>query len=248
MKEDLSRNMKKMSGLFFVMDNNNLEGLKSWASELKERDIPAAIKVSEAMLDENPNVVKEISEAGFDMFGGFDKDALWDAPYEYQMENIGRIKEKFESCTGIPMKYFCAKFLSYNENTLKVADKLGIKYLFVLGTKGARAVIYHTDEYKTKIISVSSVLSSSGDRGSLCDHAMSNCGETPAGFREILHNLNEENIILVGWTTKSGIDEEWRSVFREFMDSGLVTWRLLGDLDPEVIKLPFAEVPVNRKE
>jgi len=248
MKGNLSNSSSQMAGLFFVMDNNNLEGLNSWASELKERNIPAVIKVSEALLDENCYAVKAISEDGFDIFGGFDTEALWDASYEYQMENISRIKEKFESCTGLPMRFFCAKFLSYNENTLKVADKLDIEYIFVLGTKGARVVIYQTDEYKAKIISVSSVLSSTGKRGSLCDHAMSNCDETHTGFRDILFNLNEDNIILAGWTTKSGVSLEWRNVFREFIDAGRVSWRPMDELNPEIIRLPFAEVPINRKD
>jgi len=248
MKGNLSNNSSQMAGLFFVLDNNNLEGLNSWASELKERNIPAVIKVSEALLDKSCDAVKGVSESGFDIFGGFDEESLWDASYEYQIEKISTIKEKVESCTGAPMRFFCAKFLSYNENTLKVADKLGIEYVFVLGTAGARAVIYQTDEYKTKIISVSSVLSSSGERGSLCDHAMSNCGETPTGFRDILFNLNEDNIILVGWTYKSGVSLEWRNVFSEFLDAGLVTWRSIDELNPETIRLPFAKVPINRKD
>ncbi len=73
MKGNLSNSSSQMAGLFFVMDNNNLEGLNSWAGELKERNFPAVIKVSEALLDESCDAVKAMSDDGFDIFGGFDK-------------------------------------------------------------------------------------------------------------------------------------------------------------------------------
>lgn len=248
MKESLSNKTAQMGGMFLVMENDNLEGLKNWVSELKERCIPAVIKVSEPLLDQNCNVLKEVSERGFDIFGAHDEETLWDASYEYQFEKISRIKEKVESCTSKPMRLFCAKFLSYNENTLKVADKLGIEYIFVLGTAGARAVIYKTDEYNTKIMSVSSVTPANKGAGSLCDHAMSSLGETPDGFRDILFGLKEDYIILVGWTYLSGVNLEWRNVFRDFFDAGRVTWRSIDEFNAEIIRLPFAKVPVNRKD
>lgn len=248
MDQNSDDHSQQMAGTFFVMDNNNLEGLTSWTSELKDRGMPAVIKISEPLLVNSGDAVKNALGDDFDIIGGFDAENLWDASYDFQLEQMSRIKDEVSACTGKSMRFFCGKFLSYNENTLKAADKLGVEYIFALGTVGARTVVYQTDEYKTKIISVSSILSSAGKRGSLCDHAMLNCGETPEGFKDTLFNIKEDKIILVGWSYLSGLKSEWRNIYREYFDAGLVQWKPIDALNPHTIHVPFSKVIIARKD
>jgi len=71
--------------------------------------------------------------------------------------------------------------LLYDEVTLRVTDKLGVKYILARGTAGAKAVVYKAKEY-TKILSVSNVPSEEMGTGSLCDESLWCRGVTPEGL------------------------------------------------------------------
>ena len=246
MKDVVSHKSIQITGMFSAIDHGNIKGLNRWVDELERRGIPAVVNVEEHMVDNNCDVVKNISDRGFEIAGGINL-AFWDEPYEYQYEKISRLNDKLQSCTNKQMRIIGSKYGAYDENTLKVADKLGIEYIWARGTAGAKAVIYKPHEYHTKILSVSNVPSKGMSTGSLCDESLFARGETPDDFREILFGLAVDKIILVAHTHLSGVKLHWWNVYQDFFNANIVTWKSLEEFDTETIVLPNAQIPVNRE-
>ncbi|MDD4123059.1 MAG: hypothetical protein PHO23_02455 [Candidatus Pacebacteria bacterium] len=92
----------------------------------------------------------------------------YEEQYTYLQEAQGLVKE----VTGKDMRVFGSRYFAYDENTLKVADSLGIEYILARGTKGVEAVVYSPNEYDVKIISVSNVDFENMGHGSLCDYSL----------------------------------------------------------------------------
>jgi len=235
----------QIEGMFLIIERRNVKGLKHWANELERRRIPAIIKIYADMIDKNRSLVKNLSDRGFEIGGGYDGEPFWNKSYQHQYEEMSRIKDVIQACTDKPMRIFGSRYFAYDETTLKVADKLGVEYLLARGTAGARAVIYKAEEYNARIISVSNVPSKEMGTGSLCDESLWSRGETPDDFRKILFNLKEDRIILVAQTHLSGVKLHWWNVYQDFLNANVVAWRPLDKFASNPIVLPNAQIPVN---
>lgn len=242
----MSKNrVTRIEGMFLIIERRNVRGLTHWADELERRGIPAVIQIEEGMIDENCGVIKNLSNKGFEIGGGYNERPFWNEPYSFQHEKMSRVKDKLQSCIDKPMRIFGSKYSAYDEVTLKVADELGVEYVFARGVAGARAIVYKAEEYNTKILSVSNVPSKELGTGSLCDHSLWCRGVTPDGFREILFNLKEDRIILVAQTHLSGVKLHWWNVYQDFLNANIVTWKSLDEFATKPIVLPNSQIPVN---
>ena len=246
MEDILKHKGAKIEGLFLLLDRGNIKGLKHWAGELERRQIPAVIIVKEHTVDSNSSVVRNLSDRGFEI-GGTLEQPFWDELYEYQYEKISSINDKIQSCTDKPMRILGSKYFAYNEATLRVADKLGIECVLARGTAGPEAVIYKPREYRAKIVSVSNVPSKRMGTGSLCDESLFTRGEEPVDFRNILFALTVDKIVLVAHTHLSGVKLNWWNVYQELLKANIVTWKSLDEFVTNVIELPTAQIPINRK-
>ena len=235
----------RIEGMFLIIERRNAKGLKHWGDELERRGIPAVIQIEEGMIDENCGLIKNLSNRGFEIGGGYNERPFWNEPYSFQYEEMSRVKDKVQSCIGKPMCIFGSKYCAYDEVTLKVADELGVEYILSRGTAGARAIVYKAEEYNAKILSVSNVPSKELGTGSLCDESLRCRGAIPDDFREILFSLKEDRIILVAHTHLSGVKLHWWNVYQDFLNANIVTWKSLDEFATKTIVLPNSQIPVN---
>lgn len=236
-----------MHGLFLVVDRNNPRGLEHWTDELYSRGLPALILVDKAMPQTNPRLMRDIAQAGFEIGVVYNDKAVWDMTYDEQWEIFSRHVKECEDCTGKKQTIFGTKFFSYNEATLQVAQKLGIKVVPARGTMGEEAVVYKPKEYDVRIMSVSNVPSESMGTGSLCDWSLYSRSESPAAFSKILMELAASRVIVVSQTHLGGIKTRWWNVYQELFNACLVNWQALKDFVAQPQIMPLAEIPQNRE-
>jgi len=235
----------QMEGMFLIIERSNIKGLKHWGDELERRGIPAVILIEGSTIDQNFDVIRNLSEKGLEIGGGYNGRPFWNESYTFQHEEMSRIKDKVQSCINKPMRVFHSKYFAYDEVTLRVADNLGVEHILARGTVGTKAVVYKAKEYNAKILSVSNVPSEEMGTGSLCDESLWCRGVTPDGFREILLGLKEDRIILVAQTHLSGVKLHWWNVYQDFLNTDRVTWKSLDGFAANPIVLPNAQIPVN---
>jgi peptidoglycan/xylan/chitin deacetylase (PgdA/CDA1 family) len=234
----------KPEGLFRVL-RWDARGSRHWADELKRRAIPANFNADEKQLDKDSGLVREICAMGFELGGSYDEAPFWDESYASQHEKIIRLKDKLEAVTGKPMRSFSSKYSAYNEHTLEIAEKLGIKHIFARGTAGARAVVYKPKEYDLHIISTSDVPLKDVGGGTLADGSIWSRGGTPADFKKILLGLKENKMTLVAQAQLSGVKLHWWNVYQEFFDADPVDWKTMDEFSLHPAVLPVARIPVN---
>ena len=220
-------------------------GSRHWGEELKRRGIPANFSADEKQLEKDSGLVREICAMGFELGGSYDEAPFWNEPYASQYEKMTRLKEKLEAVTGKPMRSFSSKYSAYNEHTLKIAEKLGIKYVFARGTAGPRAVVYKPKEYDLKILSTSDVQLENMGGGTLADGSIWSRGGTPDDFRKILFGVRENKITLVAQAQLSGVKLYWWNVYQEFFDADLVDWKSMDEFCLDSVELPNDHIPVN---
>lgn len=235
----------RINGLFLIIDRRNEMGLKHWADELEKRNMPAVILVDDYSLDTYPALVKSLADKGFDIGFCYSDQPFWDLGFDAQYEIMKRAKDKFSSCINKSMQIFSSKYFAYDENTLRIADDLGIQYIPARGTVGAKAVVYEPKEYHALIISVSSVPSKQMGTGSLCDESLRCRGSVPEDFTDLLFNLKEDRVIFVAQTHVSGVKINWWNAYQKFLDSNLVDWLSMDAFVSEHILLSYAEIPLN---
>jgi peptidoglycan/xylan/chitin deacetylase (PgdA/CDA1 family) len=238
-------NVDQIEGLFLIIDHGNVKGLQHWADEFERRGMPAVIQTNEYMVTEQSRMIKDLCMKGFEICGSFNEQPFWDKPYSFQHEVMSRLKDEVEACTGKPMRIFGSKYSAYDEVTLRVADELGVQYVFARGAAGARAVVYKPKEYTVTIVSVSNVPSKQLGTGSLCDQSLWSRGAAPDDFKEILFNLKEDRIILVAQTHLSGVKLHWWNVYQDFLDADIVAWKSLDEFVINPTVLSNEQIPVN---
>lgn len=235
----------QIKGLFLIIDHGNVKGLMHWADEFERRGMPAVIQTNEYMVTEQSDVIKGLSDKGFEICGAYNEKPFWNEPYSFQHEVMSRIKDKVETCTGKSMRIFGSKYSAYDEATLKAADELGVPYVFARGAAGARAVVYKPKEYNVTLVSVSNVPSKQLGTGSLCDQSLWSRGAVPDDFKKILFNLKEDRIILVAQTHLSGVKLHWWNVYQGFLDADIVAWKSLDEFVINPTALLNEQIPLN---
>lgn len=242
---------KKVNTMLMLIEFEKIDGVVQWEKELDVRSLTALVKVQDNVLEENPEVFKELADKGYEIAGGYDEEAFWDMSYEEQYKYMEESKELVESITGKTMRVFGSRYFAYDETTLKVADELGIEYILGRGTQDVEAVIYQPEEYKVKIISVTNVdVGEPMGRGSLCDYSLWARGADPEEFGEILEESiakNPENMIIVSHAYLGGTRLAWWEEYQKVLSSDKLEWNGFDDWlkNQEIITLPNAEIPIN---
>lgn len=135
------------NGMIFLINvdaDEDMDGLLQWEQELRSRSLTAMIDVSGPVLDAFPQLFKRLAQDGHAVIGG-NSEVCWDVPYDEQYQAMLAVKTNVESLTGKPMQVFGCKYFSYDENTVKAAEALGIPYVLGRGTEDIRALIYKPD-------------------------------------------------------------------------------------------------------
>jgi hypothetical protein len=243
----LNNNIEKTEGMFLVIDRRNARGLKHWVDELIGRNLPACIAIEKVTADQYGSLINDISASGFEVCGIYNDRPFWNEPYHFQYEEMHILKDKIESRIGKPMQVFGSKYFAYDENTLKAAELLGLKYIFARGPAGTKAVLYKPEEYDVQILAVSNIpanLSEMGT-GSLCDHSLWSRGESPDSFKNILFSIKEKRIIMVAQTHLSGVKLHWWNAYQDFLNANTIHWNSFDEFTRESLVLPNSQIPIN---
>ena len=240
---------EKTEAIMLLIEFENTVGLENFAYEMKERDIPGLLDVKSFFVEENCEVLKKLQENGIEIAGSCPEEPLWDIDYNTQYSIIKDTKDKIETCTGKPMRVISSRYFAYDENTLKVAEELGIDYVMARGTTGAKSTIYKPSEYDVKIFSVSNVDSKKWGTGSLCDYSYWAREGTPEEFKEELFDAyNTYNKISpVSHTYLGGLKERWFDVYMNFFDTTDIEWLDLDEFGKVDIYASIEEIPENRE-
>jgi len=234
-----------MKGYFRVLRSDKT-GLARWAAELQARGIPANFNIGTKMLSEGGEILAlmgRIAGLGFEMGGSCDKP-FWGMSRSEQYDAIKRMKDGIEDLTGRPMLLFSSKYSAYTEDTLAIADELGIPYLFGRGVTGESAAVFRPKEYSVRIISTSDV-SIGGVPGTLADGSFWSRGASPEELKNVLLSLRAERITFAVQSQLSGVKVRWRDAVRSFLDSGRVEWKGIQAFCEASETRPFSEIPVN---
>ncbi|HHX58487.1 MAG TPA: polysaccharide deacetylase family protein [Candidatus Moranbacteria bacterium] len=244
---------KKINGLLMLIEFERIEGILQWEKELDRRNLTALVKVQDNVLEGNPEIFRRLAAKGYEIAGGYDEAPMWNMSYEQQYQLLKDSKKRVETITGQPMRVFGGRYFSYDENTLKVADALGVEYILGRGTRDVEAVIYQPREYQVKVISVTNVdVGSEMGRGSLCDYSLWARGSGPDEFGVMVDesiDKNPANMILVSHSYLGGTRIKWWREYEKALGSSKMNWRSFEDwlTEQSVINLPNAEIPVNQE-
>jgi hypothetical protein len=228
-----------------------IDGLLRWELELRERDLTAMVKASNPVLETYPEVFRRLAGAGHEIIGGY-PGICWDKPYEDQLSAMREVKTDMEALTGKPMRVFACSYSSYDENTLRAAEALGVPYVLARGTEDVRALIYRPEEYNVGLIEVSNVEFGELGRGSLCDISLYSRGASEADFAEVFAESvakHPDSMILVSHPHIGGTKSGYWEVYEAALADSALSWRTFDDwLEAvTVVALPYAEIPENRE-
>ncbi len=254
-QEAESAGVKKPLGLVQLIEFHDIQGLRNWAYELDQRGLTSLVFIQKNMLEAYPDDIRWLADRGHEIAGGYAEEALWDVPYETQLQLMQEAKELVEGVTGKPMRAFGSRYFAYDENTLKAADQLGVEYVLARGTSDVEALIYEPDEYDCKIISVSNVTFEDMGRGSLCDYSLWARGSTASEFEQVLDDAlakHPKRIMIASHAYLGGVKKDWWAAYSNLLDSGEVRWA--ADFDEWVapesgvnLQVPLSMIPENRE-
>lgn len=243
-----------INGLVYLINTHvdePVDGLLRWDLELRKRGLTAMIKASNPVLETYPEVFRRLAGAGYEIIGGH-AGICWDKPYEEQLAAMHEVKAYMEDLTGQPMRIFACAYSSYDENTLRAAEELGVPYVLARGTEDVRALIYRPEEYDVGLIEVSNVEFGDLGRGSLCDISMYSRGATEADFAQVFAESlvkHPDSMILVSHPHIGGTRAGYWEVYETALADPALIWRPFDAWLAEVtvIDRPLAKIPENRE-
>lgn len=245
----------KPVGLIQLIEFEGIQGLRNWGYELQQRGLKSLVSIQTNILEEYPTEIRWLADQGHEIAGSYAEQALWDVPYETQLQIMSQTKATVEQVTGKPMRVFGSRYFAYDENTLKAADALGIDYILARGVSDVEVIIYDPDEYECDIISVSNVTFEDMGRGSLCDYSLWARGSTAEEFKQVIEDSiakMPKRIMVASHAYLGGMKRDWWEVYEWLLDSGQVRWAADFDewLRPENgvrLRLPMSLIPNNRE-
>lgn len=242
-------------GLIQLIEFHDPQGLRNWGYELQQRGLKSLVFVQKNMLESWPTEIRWLADQGHEIAGGHAEEPFWDVPYETQLAIMQETASLVADVTAKPMRVFGSKYFAYDEDTLKAADALGIKYVLARGTSDVEAIIYDPDEYACRIISVSNVTFEDMGRGSLCDYSLWARGSTAEQFGLVIDDSlakSPNRLMLACHTYLGGMKKDWWEIYRSLLDSDRVAWA--ADFDAWVaaeagvsLQLPMSLIPINRE-
>ena len=234
--------------MMLLIEFGQTDGLVNMVNDMKERDIHGILMISGDFIEENASVIKEILKTGvIEIAPSYDPEPFWDMPYEKQYTIITDMIEKAEQYLGVTPRIISSRYMASDENTLKIADELGIEYITARGTTELATTVYKPDEYDVKILSVSNIDVPEFKYGSFCDYSFYERNGTPQDMEtEYKRAILEEKFIGVSHTYIGGYKERWNNMWHRFWDEYDVDWVDLDTLGTVDKEMPMWQIPINR--
>ncbi|MBN2100390.1 hypothetical protein JW710_00635 [Candidatus Dojkabacteria bacterium] len=248
-EEESQEEATETEGLMILIEYKDTVGLTNFVNELAKRDIPSALLATPEFVQENCDTIKKLMEYDMEIIGSHTEEALWDIPYDEQYEIISEIKTDIEACTGEPLKIVGSRFMASDENTAKVADKLGIPYVTARGTTGTKASVYDPEDYDVKLLSISNIETVEFKYGSLCDYSYWTREGEPSDMEKDLADAVKryDKVTPVSHTNIGGYIQSWLDMWIKFWDSNEdIEWLTLDEMMENTdYKMPYYKIPQN---
>ncbi len=233
--------------MMLLIEFKNTDGLVNMVNDMKERNINGILLINGDFAEKNKDVIKEVLKSGnIEIAASYDPKPFWDIPYDEQYSIINDMITKIKSSLGVDVRIISSRYMASDENTLKIADELGIEYITARGTTELATTIYKPEEYNVKIISVSNIDVPEFKYGSFCDYSFYERSGSPEDMtREYERAIQEDKFIGVSHTYIGGQKARWNEMWHNFWDNYDVDWVDLDTLGQVDKVMPTWQIPVN---
>lgn len=234
--------------MMLLIEFRNTDGLVNMVNDMKQRDIKGLLMVNADFVDKNSSVIKELLRTGvIEIAASYDPKPYWEMTYDEQYNTISDMVKRIEKTLDIKVRIISSRYMASDENTVKIADKLGIEYITARGTTELATTVYKPQEYNVKIISVSNIDVPEFKYGSFCDYSFYERSGSPEDMeREYQRAIQEDKFIGVSHTYIGGFKARWNEMWHKFWDSYEVDWVDLDTLGSVDKIMPMWQIPINK--
>ncbi|HOV34929.1 MAG TPA: polysaccharide deacetylase family protein, partial [Candidatus Dojkabacteria bacterium] len=234
--------------MMLLIEFQNTDGLVNMINDMKKRNIKGLLMVNGNFIEKHAEVLKEILKTGVvELAPSYDFEPFWGMPYDEQYEIISNMIENAQTYLGVTPRVISSRYMASDENTVKVAEALGIEYITARGTTELATTIYKPEEYNVKIISVSNIDVPEFKYGSFCDYSFYERNGSPEDMEsQYKRAILNEKFMAVSHTYIGGLKERWNNMWHRFWDNYEVDWVDLDTLGSVDKVMPMWQIPVNK--
>ncbi len=234
-------------GIMILIEYEEMNGLSNMVNELYQRDIHGLLHVGPDFVEENCEQIKKLTNYNVSIVGGCGEE-LWNLDYDDQKQVISDTKQRIEACTGKPLKFITSRYWGWDENTVKIADELGVENIFARGLVENGAAVFEPEGYDVKILSVSNIKSVEFKYGSVCDYSYWVRRGQPSDMLAELDDAiaNHDKITPVSHTNIGGLKKDWFDMWKSFLDSSKVDWVSWEEFSQPDYKMSLNRIPINK--
>ncbi|MBN1374246.1 polysaccharide deacetylase family protein [Candidatus Dojkabacteria bacterium] len=246
-KEETPAEETVPKAMMLLIEFRNTDGLVNMVSDMKERNVKGILMVNADFVQANQETIREILKTGvIEIAASYDPKPYWEMTYDEQYEVITDMVTRIESMLNIKVRIISSRYMASDENTVKIADELGIEYITARGTTELATTVYKPEEYNVKIISVSNIDVPEFKYGSFCDYSFYERNGSPEDMTtEFERAITEEKFIGVSHTYIGGQKARWNNMWHNFWDNYNVDWVDLDTLGTVDKVLPMWQIPIN---
>ncbi len=238
---------RKTRGIVMLIEYQDTVGLVNFVNELHSRGIHSLLSASPDFVEENCEVIRKLTDYGMEIVSQNPSGSFWDMPYNEQYEAIKDAKERIEACTDKPLRVVSSRYFASDENTVKVAEKMGVPYVLARGTTGTEAIVFQPEEYNVRILSVSNIPSIEFKYGSLCDYSYwVREGKPQDMMKELQASFSNKKVTPATHTNIGGLKKQWNDMWLEFFDTADIAWQDLDSFAESDITMPMWRIPQNK--
>ena len=234
--------------MMLLIEFQNTDALANMVNDMKERNIKGLLMVNGDFIEKHYMVLKEILKTGVvELAASYDYEPLWGMSYDKQYEAISNMIKNAQTYLGITPRVISSRYMASDENTVKVAQELGIEYITARGTTELATTIYKPEEYDVKIISVSNIDIPEFKYGSFCDYSFYERNGSPEDMEEQYKRaIQNKKFIAVSHTYIGGYKKRWNDMWHRFWDNYNVNWVDLDTLGTVDKIMPMWQIPINK--
>jgi len=234
--------------MMLLIEFKSTDGIVNIVNDMKERNIKGILMVNADFVDKNTEAIKEVLKTGvIEICASYDPKPYWEMTYDEQYSTITDMLTRIEKALDVDIRIISSRYMASDENTVKIADELGIEYITARGTTELATTVYKPEEYDVKIISVSNIDVPEFKYGSFCDYSFYERSGSPADMeREYKRAITEEKFIGVSHTYIGGLKARWNDMWHNFWDNYEVDWVDLDTLGTIDKTMPMWQIPINK--
>jgi hypothetical protein len=233
--------------IMLLIEFKNTDGLINMVNDMKERDIKGLLMVDADFVEDNLDDIKAVLTTGLvEIVPTYIPKPYWEMTYDQQYEVISEMVTKIEELLEIKPRIISSRYMGSNEDTVKIAEELGIEYITARGTTELATTIYKPQEYDVKIVSVSNIDVPEFKYGSFCDYSFYERSGSPEDMeREYKRAILNNKFIGVSHTYIGGQKLRWNNMWHNFWDNYNVDWVDLDTLATIDKEMPMWQIPTN---